>query len=331
MKRLLCILITLLLVFNISGCVMDSDNAVSELTASSIENLPKFNGMAYVSVNNNRPQFTEAEITTNSFEMYSALDYLGRCGTAFACIGKDIMPTEERGEIGMIKPTGWHTVKYEVVDGNYLYNRCHLLGFQLTGENANEKNLITGTRFMNIEGMLPFENMVSDYVRETGNHVMYRVTPIFRGVNLLCDGVQMEGYSVEDDGEGICFNVFAYNAQPQVEINYLTGESALISSMLPTGEHFGDVSYSSEITTNENYEINSNTQSFDNSSVTSEDLQPEKNIKYIINTNSKKIHLDSCIHAKRMKEENRKEHTGAIDNLLNDGYTTCQICLKEKK
>lgn len=179
----------------------------------------------YIEMNGNKPEFDE--LTTKCFEEYSKLDSLGRCGAAYACVGLEIMPTEERGAIGQVKPTGWHTIKYDIVDGKYLYNRCHLLGYQLTGENANTKNLITGTRYLNVEGMLPFENMVAEYVEETGNHVMYRVTPHFDGTNLLASGVQMEAYSVEDDGKGVCFNVYVYNAQPGIEIDYATGDSRL--------------------------------------------------------------------------------------------------------
>ena len=179
----------------------------------------------YVEMNGNKPEFDE--LTTKVFEEYSKLDSLGRCGVAYACVGLEIMPTEERGAIGQVKPTGWHTIKYDIIDGKYLYNRCHLIGYQLTGENANTKNLITGTRYLNVEGMLPFENMVAEYVEETGNHVMYRVTPHFEGTNLLASGVQMEAYSVEDDGKGVCFNVYVYNAQPGIEINYATGDSKL--------------------------------------------------------------------------------------------------------
>ena len=179
----------------------------------------------YVEMNSNKPEFDE--LSTKVFEEYSELDGLGRCGVAYACVGLEIMPTEERGAIGQVKPTGWHTIKYDIVDGKYLYNRCHLLGYQLTGENANTKNLITGTRYLNVEGMLPFENMVAEYVEVTGNHVMYRVTPHFEGTNLLASGVQMEAYSVEDDGEGVCFNVYVYNAQPGIEIDYATGDSRL--------------------------------------------------------------------------------------------------------
>lgn len=186
--------------------------------------LPPYSGEPYISVCGGDPDFSEDEITSVSFEYYSELDALGRCGVCIASVGQDIMPTEKRGSIGQVKPTGWHTVKYDFVDGKYLYNRCHLIGFQLTGENANRRNLITGTRYLNVEGMLPFENMVADYVKETGNHAMYRVTPIFVGDELLARGVHIEAESVEDGGDGIMFNVFCYNVQPGVVLDYATGE-----------------------------------------------------------------------------------------------------------
>lgn len=195
-------------------------------TTIDISDIPSYSGSPYVEINNNVPDFEADDKTEKSFEEYSQFDRLGRCGVAFANVGVDIMPTEERGRIGMVKPTGWHTVKYDSVDGKYLYNRCHLIGYQLTGENANEENLITGTRYMNVEGMLPFENMVADYVKETGNHVLYRVEPVFEGDNLLASGVHMEAESVEDNGEGVSFNVYVYNAQPGISIDYRTGESS---------------------------------------------------------------------------------------------------------
>ena len=191
------------------------------------ESVPDFSGEPYVVLEDNEPGFAGGDLTASSYERYSPLDELGRCGVAQACVGVDLMPTEERGNIGSVKPTGWQTVKYDCVDGKYLYNRCHLIGFQLTGENANKQNLITGTRYMNVEGMLPFENMVADYVKETENHVLYRVTPLYEGDNLVASGVQLEAKSVEDRGEGICFNVYVYNCQPGVVIDYATGESAL--------------------------------------------------------------------------------------------------------
>lgn len=193
----------------------------------SLDAIPAYDGKAYVAVNNNEPFFTDSDMTTTAFENYSDLDSLGRCGVAYANICKDIMPTEERGKIGMIKPSGWHTVKYDVIKDRYLYNRCHLIGYQLAGENANPKNLITGTRYLNVEGMLPFENLVADYVNNTGNHVLYRVTPMFSGSNLVANGVLIEAKSVEDNGGGILFNVYCYNVQPGVGINYENGDSWL--------------------------------------------------------------------------------------------------------
>lgn len=207
----------------------DAEQVVSESNSGisfNLDEIPEFSDMSYVVLNENRPFFEECDYTLEPFEKYSDLDEWGRCGIAYANVCKEIMPTEKRGEIGNVKPTGWHTVRYDdLVEGKYLYNRCHLIGYQLAGENANEKNLITGTRYFNMNGMLPFENQVADYVEETNHHVLYRVTPIFEGNNLVAKGVQMEGFSVEDRGEGVCFHVFVYNAQPGITIDYLTGES----------------------------------------------------------------------------------------------------------
>lgn len=203
------------------------EDLVNNNSYVSLDAIPAYDGKAYVAVNNNEPFFTDSDMTTTAFENYSDLDSLGRCGVAYANICKDIMPTEERGKIGMIKPSGWHTVKYDVIKDRYLYNRCHLIGYQLAGENANPKNLITGTRYLNVEGMLPFENLVADYVNNTGNHVLYRVTPMFSGSNLVANGVFIEAKSVEDNGGGILFNVYCYNVQPGVGINYENGDSWL--------------------------------------------------------------------------------------------------------
>ena len=203
------------------------DDLVNNNSYVSLDAIPAYDGKAYVAVNNNEPFFTDSDMTTTAFESYSDLDSLGRCGVAYANICKEIMPTEERGKIGMIKPSGWHTVKYDVIKDRYLYNRCHLIGYQLAGENANPKNLITGTRYLNVEGMLPFENLVADYVNNTGNHVLYRVTPMFSGSNLVANGVLIEAKSVEDNGGGILFNVYCYNVQPGVGINYENGDSWL--------------------------------------------------------------------------------------------------------
>lgn len=209
------------------------EEAIENSPAVSADAIPAYSGSPYVTVNDNVPFFTDSEMVTTPFEYYSDLDSLGRCGTAYANVCKEIMPTEKRGAIGSVKPTGWHTVKYDIVDGKYLYNRCHLIGYQLSGENANTKNLITGTRYLNVDGMLPFENMVADYVKETGNHVLYRVTPVFDGNNLVADGVRMEAKSVEDNGAGILFHVYCYNVQPGVSINYENGDSSLAQTEAP--------------------------------------------------------------------------------------------------
>lgn len=202
-------------------------NQDSNDTSITLKGIPDYSGDAYIPIDNNIPVFDESDMTETSFEDYSELDKLGRCGAAYANIGIDLMPTEKRGSISKVKPSGWQSVQYDIVDGKSLYNRCHLIGFQLTAENANEQNLITGTRYLNVEGMLPFENMVADYIKETNNHVLYRVTPIFEGSNLVASGVLMEGYSVEDEGEGICFKVYVYNVQPGITINYADGHSWL--------------------------------------------------------------------------------------------------------
>lgn len=191
-----------------------------------MSSLPKYSGYAYTVVNDNKPFFKDYEIIEGSFEYYCRLDELGRCDVCFASVGEDLMPTEKRESITSVTPTGWINKSYDSIEGGYLYNRCHLIGFQLTGENANEKNLITGTRYLNIEGMLPFENMVDDYIEATGNRVIYRATPVFTGNNLVADGVLLEAYSVEDNGEGISFCVFCYNVQPQIRIDYATGKSS---------------------------------------------------------------------------------------------------------
>lgn len=217
--------VPLIAVLLIGAFVVFSRGPEKHQYSVSVDAVPEFNGAPYVVINENEPEFSEDDITAEAYEFYSELDALNRCGYAIASVGLELMPEEERGQIGQVKPSGWQTVKYDFVDGKYLYNRCHLIGFQLTGENANERNLITGTRYMNVQGMLPFENMVADYVKETGNHVLYRVTPVYDGDNLVARGVQMEAYSVEDDGEGVLFNVYVYNNQPGVVIDYATGES----------------------------------------------------------------------------------------------------------
>lgn len=264
---------------------------VIDASAYTLDNIPEYNGVPYVEINNNVPDFTDEDKARSSFEEYSPLDYLGRCGAAFALVGVETMPTEERGSIGEVKPSGWHTVRYNgVVDGNYLYNRCHLLGYQLTGENANEQNLITGTRYMNTEGMLPFENRIADYIDATNNHVLLRVTPIFDGENLVASGVQMEALSIEDKGNGICFNVYCYNVQPQIEIDYATGESRLVNDTQETASQESAQQY------------------------------------YVLNTNSKKFHLPDCSSVDDMSPKNKKDYMGTREDLINQGYDPCGRC-----
>ena len=274
-----------------SQAVSSSENGGNRVSSASgtsfnLADVPAYSGQPYVAVNGNVPYFTDADLTDVSFESYSDLDSLGRCGVAYASVSPDTMPTEKRGAIGQVKPTGWHTVKYDQVEGKYLYNRCHLIGYQLTGENANEKNLITGTRYLNVEGMLPFENTVADYVKETGNHVLYRVTPIFTGDDLVADGVEMEALSMEDDGEGISFHIFAYNNQPGISINYATGDSTLSES-----------------------------------SGTMTDQQ-----EYVMNTSSMKFHLPSCSSVSSIKDENKATYQGPREDLIAEGYEPCGRC-----
>ena len=268
-------LIALILIFSMlfSGCAFLDTLLGRQPAPISLDEIPAFSGEPYVVINGGVPYFTEDELTDRSFESYSELDELGRCGVAFACVGRDIMPTEERGDIKSVKPSGWVSVEYDCVSGGYLYHRCHLIGFQLTGENANEKNLITGTQYLNIEGMYDFENMIADYIKETENHVLYRVTPIYDGYNLVASGVLMEAVSIEDGGDGIQFNVYCYNNQPGVIINYFDGTSYLDGENPPPPVEDDD-----------------------------ED-KPEEVTHYVLNTKTKKIHLPTCTYAKNMKEE----------------------------
>ena len=270
----------------LSGCMMPP--AEGTVTSFSLEDIPAWSGEPYVAVDGNQPDFPEEDMTSVSFETYSELDTLGRCGVAYANVGQDLMPTEDRESISSVTPSGWINREY---DGEYLYNRCHLIGFQLTGENANEENLITGTRYMNVDGMLPFENLVADYVKETDNHVLYRVTPLYEGDNLVASGVLMEAGSVEDEREGICFNVYVYNVQPGIGIDYATGASwaegeqgEIQSSPTPAGT------------------------------------------AYVLNTNTKKFHLPTCASVEDMKPENRTDYTGSREALLDGGYSPCGQC-----
>ncbi len=269
-----------------SAAPTPSPSSNTETTEADLA-LLKYSGKPYAVVNGGIPSFSQPG--TASWERYGELDRLGRCTAAEACIGRDIMPTLTRGPIGQIKPTGWHTAKYDFVDGKYLYNRGHLIGYQLTAENANERNLITGTRYLNINGMLPFEDETADYIKSTGNHVMYRVTPIFKGDELVARGVQMEALSVEDNGKGVSFNVYCYNNQPGITIDYATGES----------------------------HTDNKKDNFDDGS---------KKQTYIVNINTHKFHKPNCQSVKKMKSENKKTYKGNRENLIKNGYSPCGNC-----
>lgn len=267
----------------------------SKVSVFDLSDIPSYSSEPYYEVNNNKPFFQSNELSTNSFKQFSELDLLGRCGVAFACIGCDSLPTEERGAIGMIKPSGWHTVRYDdIIEDKYLYNRCHLIAFELSGENANPKNLITGTRYLNIKGMLPFENTVRSYVEDTNQHVMYRVTPVFEGDNLVAAGVLMEGYSVEDNGAGICFNVFCYNVQPGIKINYLDGTSEIAS--VPEPDENPDKDKDDSTTT------------------------------YVLNTNTNKFHYPYCDSVNKIKEKNKQITTEDREIIIERGYSPCGKC-----
>lgn len=268
-------------------------------TAVSLKKIPAYSGSPYTEINGGKTYFAKNMYVKKFSQTFSKLDSLGRCGTAFAVVGRDLMPTEERGSIGMIKPAGWHTVRYDdLIADKYLYNRCHLIGYQLTGENANVQNLITGTRYLNVEGMLPFENQVADYVRKTGNHMLYRVTPIYDGNDLLARGVEMEASSVEDQGKGLEFHVFVYNVQPGIEIDYPTGDSRRASGTAGTTGTAGSISGSGSAATQ----------------------------KYILNINTKKFHYPTCRSISQMKEKNKKAVTASRDEVIADGYSPCGNC-----
>lgn len=287
-------------------------------SAFSLREIPAYSGTPYTEVNGNQPYFTEEELTTQSFETYSELDSLGRCGVAYANVGQDLMPTEPRGEIGAVKPSGWHLVKYDNVDGKYLYNRCHLIAYMLAAENANPQNLITGTRYLNVQGMLPFETKVCDYVKNTGNHVLYRVTPIFDGDNLPADGVLMEAYSVEDAGEGFCFCVFAYNVQPGIGIDYATGDNWAEGS----GTYQSTAAPAAVETPAPQPETDTAVQITPESSVS----QESRETTYVLNTNTKKFHYPTCSSVDDMKEKNKQIYTGSRDEVINMGYVPCKRC-----
>ena len=313
-----------------TGVTLDL-NIVEGLDEVSIDN---YNGEAYIEINGNKPYFTEDEKkSTEPFESYSELDDLGRCGVAYANVCPDIMPSEPRGDIGDIRPSGWHTAKYsDVIEDRYLYNRSHLIAYSLAGENANEKNLITGTRYLNQETMQIFELQVLNYVRATENHVLYRVTPLFEGDNLVASGVEMEAWSVEDDGEGVCFNVFCYNVQPYILIDYATGESEQVEDYIAGGGNrmFEIADDTTELDTSERSVIDvENTEDVTEATeeATEASTEDEKKETFIVNTNSGKFHVPNCKSVSDMAEKNKWEYTGTIEELKEMGYKPCKNCL----
>ena len=286
MRRLFCLLLLAVL---LTGCV--EVVYVPQAPAVNLDAIPAWEGKAYIPIDSNVPGFTAEDLTREAFEQYAPLDALGRCGTAFACVARELMPTEDRGSISSVKPSGWVNKQYDFIDGKYLYNRCHLIGFQLTGENANERNLITGTRYLNIEGMLPFENMVADHVKEESHHVLYRVTPIYREADLVCSGVQLEGWCVECgesryEADKFMFHVYCYNVQPGVLIDYATGDSV-----------FSEIGLGSE------------------------------RLDWVLNTSSKKFHTPDCSNAASISEKNRQDITCTREELIYKGYEPCGICM----
>ncbi len=286
-----------------SASISQALQSGKKLTESArLSKVPEYTGKDFEIINNNIPLFSDEYLSSQSYEFYGDLDSLGRCTVGIANISKDIMPTEKRGSIGMIKPSGWHLDKYDFVDGKYLYNRCHLVGYQLSGENANEKNLITGTRYMNIGRMLDIENQVAEYCRTSNNHVLYRVTPIFVGNELVARGVLMEAKSCEDNGHSICLCVFCFNVQPNVTIDYATGNNKLNGTATTTQKPAATTKASATT------QGNSTT------------------VYVILNTNTKKYHEASCSSVSKIKAANKQEYRGTIDALIAQGYSPCKIC-----
>lgn len=296
----------------------EKESAVSATNTFQITDIPEYTGSPYIEIDNNRPSFSDKDLTGEPFEHYSDLDELGRCGTAFANVGPETLPQEERGPIGEVHPSGWQVANYhDLIEGNYLYNRCHLIAFSLTGENANEKNLITGTRYLNTEGMQPFELKVLDYVRASGNHVLYRVTPVFEGDNLVASGVEMEALSLEDRGAGISFHIYAYNVQPGVIIDYRTGDNKL------------DPDYDRQERDEENYVSaegktgqKANTESSSEGTSEADDQEGT----FILNTNTHRFHSPTCDSVADMKEKNKVVSTESREKIIEEGYQPCGRC-----
>ena len=307
-SRMVCICAAVLLSFFVAvGCGILEDRAPGNSDQAVLDEVPEYAGEPYTEVEGNRPGFTDKEIkgAGTDLRFFSDMDSLGRCGSAVSVVGRDTMPDGERGPIGMVRPSGWQLQKYDFIDnGGYLFNRCHLIGWQLTGENEEPRNLITGTRYMNTEGMLPFENRVAEYVRSTGNHVLYRSTPVFRGKELVARGVQLEAYSVEDRGRGVSFNVFCYNVQPGVEIEYLDGTSKAVEQK-DAGEK--------ETSADEEHEEYP-------------PLDVPGGVTYVLNDNTMRFHRTDCKGARSISEHNRSWFYGTREEAIEAGYVPCGMC-----
>ncbi|MBQ9155263.1 MAG: DNA/RNA non-specific endonuclease [Eubacterium sp.] len=324
-KRILTVNIILSLILILTICFLatrlspnEQEAAVSGTDIFELADIPEYTGSPYIEINNNLPSFSDKDLVKEAFEHYSNLDDLGRCGAAFANVGPETMPEEERGPIGEVHPSGWQVANYhDLIEGNYLYNRCHLIAFSLTGENANEKNLITGTRYLNTEGMQPFELEVLEYVRTTGNHVLYRVTPVFKGDNLVASGVEMEALSVEDKGAGICFHIYAYNVQPGVIIDYRTGDNK------------PDPNYDGQEQVEERYEPAEEKtvqEAIPENSTEGTSEADNQGVTYILNTNTHKFHYPSCDSVVDIKEKNKVVSMESRDKIMEEGYQPCGRC-----
>ena len=325
------LIIALVAVFALTACEAMNGwpfNSARQATAPEwldMSSIPEYSGNPSVEVNGNVPAFTESDRRRSAFEEYSPLDKRGRCGVAFALVGEETMPTEPRGQIGNIRPSGWQLDKYSWVDQKYLYNRCHLIGWQLAGENDNELNLITGTRSMNTQGMLPYENKIASYIRDTGNHVLYRVTPVFEGKNLVASGVLMEAESVEDRGTGVQFCVWCYNVEPGVCIDYATGKSVADGSIQDAEDADGSAGEDGDGPPSSASRPSAPAAQAAND-IPEELRANEASATYVFNANSRKFHVPDCPSVADMSARNKLYFGGTRDQAIELGYDPCGYC-----
>lgn len=313
----------------------DSPADASDQAAVSLDEIPSYAGDLSVEINDGQPGFSPQDAQDGGFEAYSPLDDLGRCSTAYALVGPETLPDAPRGDISKVKPTGWHSTSYDDLDQKALYNRSHLIAHRLAGEDANERNLITGTRTMNVQGMLPYEDIVGDYVEQTGNHVLYRVTPVFEGDELVARGVQMEGLSVEDDGASVRFNVFVYNIQPGVIIDYATGDSGPSDAVVDVANNdainegsagASSRAYSGAAKDGAGVQASPSAGGHAASGTNETGASDEETRSYVLNTNSMKFHYPACSSVDDMAARNKQDYTGTRDALIAQGYTPCGRC-----